>query len=190
MIFLTNFNRHLELEGRHAFLSPSVYHWINYTDEKLEERYRTHLAARRGSELHEFAHHAIGLGIKLPRSRKTLNMYVNDAIGFRMTSEQILYYSMNSFGTADTISFRNNLLRIHDLKTGVTAASMKQLEVYAALFCLEYGYKPHHIQMELRIYQDDDVRIHEPEKHDIVHIMDRIITFDKRIEILKAEALA
>lgn len=188
MIFLTNFNKHLELEGRHSFLSPSTYHWINYTDEKLDERYRTHQAARLGTQLHEFAHHAISLGIKLPRSRKTLNMYVNDAIGFRMTSEQVLCYSINSFGTADTISFRNNLLRIHDLKNGVTTASMKQLEVYAALFCLEYGYKPPNIEMELRIYQNDEVNIHHPSVHDIVHIMDRIITFDRRIEVLKAEA--
>lgn len=184
-----DFNKHLELAGRHAFLSASKYHWINYDDEKLDATYRTALAAMKGSELHEFAFNAIRLGIKLPASRKTLNMYVNDALGYRMTPEQVLYYSDNSFGTADAISFRRNLLRIHDLKTGVTATSMHQLEIYAALFCLEYRVKAADIEMELRIYQNDDVQIHTPELDAIVHIQDRIVTFDKRIEILKAEVL-
>lgn len=185
-----NFNKHLELAGRHAFLSASKYHWVNYDDEKLDATYRTALAAMRGSELHDFAFNAIKLGIKLPANSKTINRYVNDAIGYRMTPEQMLYYSDNSFGTADSISFRRNLLRIHDLKTGVTPTSMLQLEIYAALFCLEYAVKPSEIQMELRIYQNDDVKVHTPELDDIVHIMDRIVTFDKRIDILKAEALA
>lgn len=188
-----NFNDHsdrLTLIGRHAFLSPSKYHWINYDDDKLDKTYRTALAAQKGVELHDFAHHAIKMGIRLPRSQKTLNMYVNDAIGYRMTSEQILYYSDNAFGTADTISFRRNLLRIHDLKTGVTTASITQLEVYAALFCLEYGFKPAEIDIELRIYQNDEIFIHNPELDTIVHIMDKIITFDKRIDLLKMEALS
>jgi hypothetical protein len=107
-----------------------------------------------------------------------------------MKPEQILFYSVNCFGTADCISFKNNTLRIHDLKTGVTATSMKQLEVYAALFCLEYNYKPYQISIELRIYQNDDVEIYTPQNEDIVHIMDKIITFDKQIELLKAEALS
>jgi hypothetical protein len=106
-----------------------------------------------------------------------------------MKPEQILFYSVNCFGTADAISFRNKHLRIHDLKTGVTATSMKQLEVYAALFCLEYNYKPYEIDIELRIYQNDNVEEYIPEVDDIVHIMDKIITFDKQIEILKAEAM-
>jgi hypothetical protein len=117
-------------------------------------------------------------------------MYVNDAIGYRMTAEQMLFYSVNCFGTADAISFRNKVLRIHDLKTGTTPTSMKQLEVYAAMFCLEYGYKPYEIDIELRIYQNDDIMEEVPEADDIVHIMDKIVTFDKQIEILKAEALS
>lgn len=184
-----DFNKHLELAGRHAFLSASKHHWINYDDEKLDATYRTALAAMRGSQLHEFAFNAIKLGIKLPASRKTLNMYVNDALGYRMTPEQVLYYSDNSFGTADAISFRRNLLRIHDLKTGVSPTSMHQLEIYAALFCLEYRIKPADIQIELRIYQNDDMEPHIPELDSLAHIMDKIITFDKRIDILKAEAL-
>jgi hypothetical protein len=146
------------------------------------------MAARRGTELHEFAHDAIRLGIKLPRSQKTLNMYVNDAIGYRMTPEQVLFYSRNSFGTADAISFRSGLLRIHDLKNGITPTSEHQLEIYAALFCLEYRMKPFEIEMELRIYQSDEVRVYEGDPDVITHIMDRIVVFDRRIEELRMEA--
>jgi len=183
-----NFNTHSAFEGKHAFLSASKYHWINYSSEKLNDVYRTALLAAKGTELHEFAFQAIRLGIKLPKTQKTLNMYVNDAIGYRMTPEQMLFYSVNCFGTADAISFKNKLLRIHDLKTGVTPTSMKQLEVYAAMFCLEYSHKPYEIDMELRIYQNDEIFEHIPDIDDIVHIMDKIITFDKQIEKLKAEA--
>lgn len=184
-----NFNRHSELEGRHAFLSPSKYHWINYENEKFDDVYRNHMMARRGDQLHAFAFEAIRLGIKLPRTSATLNLYVNDAIGYRMTPEQTLAYSNNAFGTADAISFKKKKLRIHDLKTGVTKTSEKQLMVYAALFCLEYDVRPADIEIELRIYQSDDVRFYIPELEEIVRIMDRIITFDKRIEQLKAEVM-
>lgn len=184
-----NFNKHYELEGKHAFLSASKYHWVNYTEEKLDMVYQTALAAQKGTELHELASQMIKLNVKPQRSQKTLNMYVNDAIGYRMTPEQVLFHSFNCFGTADAISFRKNLLRIHDLKTGVTPASFRQLEIYAALFCLEYEERPGDISMELRIYQNDEVQIHEPEVDDIAHIMDRIVTFDKRIDALKAEVL-
>lgn len=181
--------RHSELADRHAFLSPSNYHWTNYEDEKLDRVFLTAMAARRGTELHAFAHEAIRLGIKLPRSQKTLNMYINDAIGYRMTSEQILYYSENCFGTADTLSFKSNILRIHDLKTGKIPASVRQHEVYAALFCLEYRMKPFDIQMEFRIYQNDEVQVFDGDPDTIIHIMEKIIAFDRRIELLKAEVL-
>lgn len=108
-------------------------------------------------------------------------MYVNDAIGFKMTPEQPLFYSENCFGTADAISYRNKLLRIHDLKTGLIPAHMEQLMIYAALFCLEYKVKPADIDMELRIYQNNEVLYHNPTAEDIVPIMDKIITFDKVI---------
>jgi len=180
-----NFNEHSLLAGRHAFLSPSNYHWINYTEDKLTERYSNHLAAQRGTELHEFASQAIRLGIKLPRTSKTLNMYINDAIGFKMKTEQTLFYSDNCFGTADAISFRKSFLRIHDYKSGATKSSMKQLEIYAALFCLEYNYKPSDIGIELRLYQLDEVLVHEPEPEVIFEIMNTIVMFDKRIEQLK-----
>lgn len=182
-----NFNRHSELEGLHAFLGASKYHWVNYDDEKLEESYLKAMAKRKGTELHEFAAQCIKLGIKLPKNSKTLNMYVNDAIGYKMTPEQPLFYSVNCFGTADTISFKKNKLRIHDLKTGVTPASMRQLEIYASIFCLEYDVSPNEIDMELRIYQSDEVLVSDPQREDILYIMSKIVNFDKKIERLKEE---
>ena len=180
-----NFNEHGQLKGCHAFLSASKYHWVNYDEEKLATTYSNFLAVQKGTKLHDFAAQCIELGQKLPKSKKTLNMYVNDAIGFRMTPEQVLYYSDNCFGTADAISFRDGLLRIHDLKTGVTPAHMEQLMIYAALFCLEYRMKPAEIGMELRLYQSDEILIHEPEVDDIVPIMDKIVSFDKLIQRIK-----
>lgn len=182
-----NFNRHSNLEGRHAFLSASKYHWLNYDEEKLISAFQNSLAVKRGTELHDFAERAITLGIKLPKSKKTLNMYVNDAIGFQMTPEQPLYYSENCFGTADAISFRNNFLRIHDLKSGITPAHMEQLMIYAALFCLEYAVDPKSIDIELRIYQTDEVDIFNPDPQDILDIMDKIIFFDKRLSQIQDE---
>lgn len=179
------FNPHYNLEGCHAFLGASKYHWINYDETKLVETFKRYQATQRGTELHDFARRAIELGIKLPKSKKTLNMYVNDAIGFKMIPEQVLYYSDNCFGTTDTISFKRNLLRIHDLKTGEIPGHMEQLEVYAALFCLEYQVSPAKIDMELRIYQSDEIVVHNPTVEDITPIMDKIITFDKKIEQLK-----
>lgn len=183
-----NFNKHFQLEGKHAILGASKYHWLNYSDEKVADTYLKMLAKERGTELHEFAAQCIKLGQKLPKSQKTLNMYVNDAIGFRMTPEQILYYSDNCFGTADAISFRDNVLRIHDLKTGTTPTHMEQLLIYAALFCLEYRIKPGELKMiELRIYQNDDYVFCNPTAEDIVPVMDKIISADKIISKIKLE---
>lgn len=182
-----NFNNHSMLEGKHAFLGASKYHWINYDANKVADSYSKFLAVQRGTELHDFAAQCIKLGQKLPKSKKTLNMYVNDAIGFKMTPEQVLYYSENCFGTADSISFRNGLLRIHDLKSGVIPAHMEQLMIYAALFCLEYKVKPSEIDMELRLYQSDNVLYHNPTAEDIVPIIDKIISFDKIITNIKLE---
>lgn len=182
-----NFNQHFNLAGRHAFLGASKYHWVNYDDDKLVDTYSKFLAVQRGTELHDIAAKLIKLGLKQPKSKKTFNMYVNDAIGYKMTPEQVLYYSDNCFGTADSISFRNGLLRIHDLKTGVTPAHMEQLMIYAALFCLEYKIKPSEIDMELRIYQSDEVVVHNPEVDEIVPIMDKIVTFDKILTRIKSE---
>ncbi|MFI3115313.1 MAG: hypothetical protein R3Y12_04135 [Clostridia bacterium] len=182
-----NFNKHFAIEGRHAFLSASKYHWVRYSEEKIADVYSKHLAVQKGTELHDIASKLIDNNIKLPRAKKTLNMYVNDAIGYKMKTEQVLYYSDNCFGTADAISFRNNLLRIHDLKTGVSPAHMEQLEIYTALFCLEYNVKPSEIDIELRIYQLDEILYHKPTAEDIIPIMDKIITFNKIINKVKVE---
>lgn len=182
-----NFNKHSLFEGQHAFLGASKYHWINYDDAKLIESYSNYMAVQRGTELHEFAATCIRLKQKLPKSQRTLNMYVNDAIGFGMSPEQVLFYSENCFGTTDAISFNKNFLRIHDYKSGVTPAKMEQLMIYAALFCLEYRVKPGEIGMELRLYQSDDILVANPTAEDIAPIMDKIITFDKLITKIKSE---
>ena len=120
----------------------------------------------------------------------TIGLYINDAIKYRMTCEQILYYSENCFGTADTIVFRYKTLRIHDLKTGVIRGSVHQLEVYAALFCLEYGVDPFTIKIELRIYQNNEVIVYEADPEDIIFIMDKIKEFDKIITYRKMEEMS
>lgn len=104
-----------------------------------------------------------------------------------MTPEQPLFYSMNWFGTADAICCRDGLLRIHDLKTGELEAKMLQLEIYAALYCLEYDEKPTKLNMELRIYQNNEVLVHHPDPADIQAIMNKGILFDKEIEKMKRE---
>lgn len=182
-----NFNKHSNLVGQHAYLGASKYSWLNYSDQKLIETYYNHLAVQRGTELHELAANLIKMGVKLPKTKKTLNLYVNDAIGFKMTPEQVLYYSPVCFGTTDAISFRNNTLRIHDLKTGETKAHIQQLCIYAALFCLEYDYKPADLEIILRIYQYDDYVEHFPTSEEIVPIMDKIVTFDKLISKINDE---
>lgn len=186
-----NFNKHSKFEGLHAFLSPSQYHWLRYTDEKLLEKYETQQAALLGTRLHEFASDCIQLGQKLPKCKKTLNSFVNDAIGYRMTSEQTLVYSENCFGTADAISFdeKKRVLRIHDLKTGRTPAKFDQLMIYAAMFCLEYNKQPEKLDIELRIYQNDEVVELFPEPQDVRDIMDIIVRFDKIISNRKMEDL-
>ena len=185
-----HFNKHSHLEGQHSFLSASKYHWINYDEDKLELAYRKYKAAALGTRKHALAAELIDMGIRLPKKKTTFNMYVNDAIGFGLTPEQVLFYSINAFGTADAIGFdeKKNVLRIHDLKTGDSPTSFHQLEVYEAYFCLEYHKQPIEFDCELRIYQNDDVEIYNPDADDIFKIMNKIISFDKRIEELKLEA--
>jgi hypothetical protein len=182
-----NFNKHSDLVGEHAFLSASKYHWTNYNEDKIAAAYTKFLAAQKGVELHDFARRCIDLGMRLPKSKKSINCFVNDAIGYRMKTEQPLVYSENSFGTADAISFRDNILRIHDLKTGESAVSIRQLEVYAALFCLEYDEKPNEINIQLRIYQSDDIVIQNSEAQDIQDIMNKIVSFNRILNMIKLE---
>lgn len=173
------FNRHTSLEGLHAPFGASKSSWLRYDDNKAIEYLQNLKAKEMGTRLHAWAAETINLGIKQPRSNKTISAYVNDAIGFKMDTEVVLFYSEYFFGTADAISFRGNTLRIHDLKTGTTPVKMEQLEVYAALFCLEYKIKPGEIGMELRIYQNDEVIVHYPTAEDILPIMDKIVHLNK-----------
>ena len=182
-----NFVKHLNLEGLHAPFSPSQSSWLRYDDSKALEVYNNKKAAEIGTKLHAWAKDTIDLGIKQPKSKKTIYAYVNDAIGYRMSTEVVLYYSDRFFGTADAISFRDGFLRIHDLKTGKLPVHMEQLEIYAALFCLEYRVKPGDIQIELRIYQNDEIIYHNPTAEDIVPIMDKIIHLDKLLSKIDEE---
>ena len=182
------FNKHTNLEGLHAPFGASKSSWLRYSDDKIVEVYNNLQAAEMGTRLHEWAKQTIDLGIKQSRSKKTIYSYVNDAIGFNMSTEVILFYSENFFGTADAISFRNNFLRIHDLKTGRRPVHMEQLEIYAALFCLEYKIKPGDIRMELRIYQNDEILVYEPTAEDILPIMDKIVHVNKMLEKIERGA--
>ena len=184
-----NWNTHLRIKNSdaHAFLGASKYSWLNYDEDKLKEAYNRYKAKELGTKLHDLACKHIQLGIYMPNDDTTFNCYVNDAIDYNMTPEQVLYYSDNCFGTADSILFLedDNLLRIHDLKTGTTKASMNQLYIYAALFCLEYDVKPGDIEYKLRIYQNNKIIKDSPSGADILPIMDKIIRFDKYIRKIK-----
>ena len=178
------FNRHYNLEGTHAPFSASQSSWLRYNDDKAIDFYVNKKAAEMGTRLHEWAKETIDLGIKQQKSKKTICAYINDAIGFKMETEVVLYYSDKFFGTADAISFRNNFLRIHDLKTGTSGKiqdHIEQLKVYAALFCLEYKIKPGDIKMELRVYKNNDVLVCNPTAEDIVPVMETIVRLNKVI---------
>ncbi len=183
-----HFKTRSNLASEHAFLSPSSYHWINYSIEKLSNRFTTSRAALLGMEQHIYAAEAIELHEVQINESTTLGMFINDSIRCQMTPEQFLYYSDNCYGTADAISFRNNQLMIFDLKTGMSPTSVSQLEVYAALFCLDYEIDPHTIDsIELRIYQDDECREYVGDPEYISQIIDKIITFDVHLNELRLE---
>lgn len=202
------FNDHSDLEGSHAFLGASKWHWLNYDEDTLRERYKNLYSQALGTALHDLAKRLIKARIKLAETDRKLvifhlvscgipaftydiefifpnfKAYVNDAIGFRMDPEVILFYSYNCYGTADAIHFRNNFLRIHDYKSGTTPTDIKQVLVYAGLFCLEYKdlIKFNELQIELRIYQGNQVKIHNPSQEELRWIIDKIISSDKTIK--------
>ena len=180
-------NRHSQLEGRHATLSASSHAWVRYDLDKIEKQFRAMQAVAKGTRLHALAAMLITEGVKLPDTTETLNAYVNDAIGFRMTPEQPLFYSENAFGTCDCICFRDNTLRIHDLKTGLIDGDFEQLEVYVAFYCLEYHENPFELDIRLRIYQNDTHQEYVPKADDIIHIMEQIKLFDRRISEMRIE---
>lgn len=185
-----NFNRHSELEGKHAFLSASKGSWVNYDDDKVDAAFIRQLAAARGTRLHSLAATLIREGVKLPDTSATLNQYVNDCIGFKLSPEQPLYATHRAFGTPDAIGYKvqpnGTILRISDLKTGETPAHILQLEIYAAFFCMEYEIRPFEIdEIELRIYQNDEVQLYEGDPVNISLIIDKTIAFTKAIDRLE-----
>lgn len=187
------FNRHSELDDRHSLLSPSKYAWLRYDDQKIERMYMEHLAHLRGTEEHEFAARAIKLGHWMPDEDKTMNLYVNDCIGWRMKPEVALFWSDFCFGKADALGFKESemILRVSDLKTGKTPTKFDQLIIYAGLFCLEYEYpKPWELEIELRIYQGNAVKLYIPDPDEVFHAMDRILTGTRLLETIRSEQLS
>lgn len=197
---------HSDLEGKHAVLGASQYAWLNYKPGELRKKLRPKYAPRIGTLLHQLASEEYILKSKrmrredrnsvkeylieegIPKFAINMNLYfgnlcryINDAVKYNMDPEKILSYSYNCFGTADAISFVDNFLRIHDLKTGFGKVSMKQLRIYAALFCLEYEKEPEDIEVELRIYQSPEILIERCESEQIRKIMDTIVLFDRKI---------
>lgn len=181
------FNDHSKLNGLHAILSPSNYHWLRYDDEKLIRVLENSKKAELGTRIHAYASEAIKLKRLQPDIQETVCMFVNDAIRYEMESEQVLCYSPYCFGTADAISFYDGLLRIHDLKTGDTKASMDQLIIYAGLFCLEYDVNPKKIDCEFRIYQKNEKKIYIPSEGEVCESMDIIVHANSIAEVAYGE---
>lgn len=179
--------KHSKLEGKHAIFTASQPAWLHYDDDKILEYLQNKMAADRGTQLHAWAAETIRLGIKqhVPRGKTpTIQTYINDAIGWKMDPEVVLYYSDYFFGTADAISFRDGKLRIHDLKTGRGPVKDNQLIIYAALFCLEYREDPHDLrEISLRFYQNDEIVDLEVTPDDIQEVMDRIVEIDKKLKL-------
>lgn len=204
-------NDHKEFEGKHAFLGASQFRWINWDFQTLEERYYGQFAQLIGTTLHELAQDCINHRIKLNKSDKhlidlylskvyvpkaaydsdaiLLNLipFVNDAIGFHMSSEVVLYYSYYCFGTCDAICVneKEKIIRIHDYKSGETPAHMEQLLIYAALYYLEYRKNPNEYKTILRIYQNFETVEYIPEPMEIEKFMKLIRDYDNHIQIMK-----
>ena len=198
-----NFNRHSEFEGKHALLGASKHSWINYDDDQLMRAYVNSFSPTIGTLVHEYAKDKILYRQPMEDNRSEKNAlllhllkneipyqvipldsifynlvpYVNDAIGYKMTPELVLYYNDYSFGTADAISYTRNILRIHDLKTGSNPASMDQLMIYAAWFFLEYKKEVNFqkSRTELRLYQNNEVIVHTPTNQELAGMMDRVV---------------
>lgn len=184
-----NWKDYSHLSG-HSFLSPSKHHWLNYDDDKLIESYKNHKRIALGTRYHQLAEEAIRLAVRLPKTEASLNAFVNDAIGFGMSPEVVLFYSPRCFGTADAISFENGVLRIHDLKTGTATASINQLLVYAGLFCLDYELKEKELnEVHLRIYQNSEVTVFNPSPRDVFDVVFRIKEADRIIKSAENESL-
>jgi len=178
------FNSHPKVEGTHAFLSPSKYHWLRDDAAKLISRLENARATERGTRLHAWAAEAITWERYQPRDGDYICQYINDALDLGLQPEVQLFYSYNCFGTADTIGFipAKSFLRVHDLKTGVTKPSFDQLYVYAAVFCLEYDLRPFEVYGELRIYQDAEIMVTDIDRAYLAFVYDTIHSHNITIE--------
>lgn len=183
-------NTHSHLIGHHAFLSASKGTWLDQDDEKLAKSYVNSLAARRGVERHNLAYDLIRLGQRLEDKPLAFNQYVNHGIGFKMSPEQVLFATENAYGTADTCSFWDRILRIHDYKSGLTVVTPRQLFIYAAYFCIEYDEDPNEIGIELRIYQGTGFKPYFPDPRQIERIMHQTIHADAIIKEVRREELS
>jgi hypothetical protein len=179
------FNRHYSIDGLHAFLGASKYHWIRYDLAKMERIFENQFASIIGTRKHAWAAEAIRLGMRQSKNNVTMNAFINDAIRYRMTPEQVLYYNDDFFGTPDAISFEKQILRIHDLKTGVHPGNPDQILIYFALFCLEYKINPYDIEMLGRIYQNDEILEFTGDPKEIREIMDKAKLFTNRIQEMR-----
>lgn len=217
---MINWIPHPEYEGKHAFFSASQNHWLKYDDDTLAIRYYNSKSPEIGTAIHAMAKMLIDSRIKLTKDSRTviefyltaichipkhlydadeilsnLKPFVNDAIQFHMSSEVVLFYTPEAFGTADCIRADEQAkeLRIHDYKNGQIEASFNQLMVYAAYFFLEYrkvngiDIKPIDWKITLRIYQYGEIREIIADPHDIMEIMDIIVDKVKKVKVMKGE---
>ena len=178
-----NWKSYSHLENTHAFLSPSKHYWLNYTPEKLVSTYENYKKIALGTQYHSLASELITLAVRLPNTSASFNSFVNDAIGFKMKAEVLLFSSSYCYGTADAVSFSDGVLRVHDLKTGRSPASINQLLIYAGLFCLDYVIEPREVkEIHLRLYQNEEIIELSPSIEDIYDVVTRIEEAEKIIE--------
>ena len=197
-----------KLKGTHAFCGASKKSWRSWDIDKLIISKQNSYAQTIGTLLHEYAADNISHHFRLNKADKrgvlryltidkgvpmnvididrlfpNLMNYINDCIGFRMDPEVVLYYSDDFYGTTDAISWSKDVLKISDLKTGVTPVDFEQLENYAAFFCLDYKVKPSQIKkIEFRLYQNGEVIYGEPNPVEVLSpIIDKIIFFNKAL---------
>lgn len=202
-------NDHKEYEGKHAFMGGSNYHWLNYDSQAFENRYYSRYSQDIGTTLHQLAHECIVNRIKInkhdihliemamnkafiPKDAYDPNLilmnlipFVNDAIGFHMSSEVLLFVNQFCFGTADAIGYNEieRTLRVHDYKSGSTPAKIEQCYIYIAMFCIEYKVDPRKLKLiEARIYQNCECLIDNPSADVILDIMSVI---EKDISLIK-----
>lgn len=198
---------HSKLKGQHAFCGASKYSWRNYDADKLIQAKINSYAATIGTLLHKYSEENIKKHFKMTKGDKrgvyrylvvendipeiaidldrlfpNLMNYINDAIGFRMDPEITLYYSENFFGTVDAIFLNESdgILRISDLKTGVTEPNFMQLEHYAAFCCLQQKIKPSKInKLEFRFYYNGEIIFANPDPRQVLDpVIDKILEFN------------